>query len=642
MRVRNHHRCSVFVHFLLISGFIISFLFGCPIFTSADTIDMNIFVDATELPRKLLHSQINFDMPDNAALLYPKWLPGHHGPVGPIGNMAGLIITDGNGETVKWERDWTDVYRFFLDENAGTSTLQANLTYICNQPTVNTRGSDSYGYPQIGVINWNTITIYPEGIPVRDINVHLKLILPKDWQYGSALPFDHASGDTLVFQTVTFEEFIDMPLICGTEFRTVKFASTKMADYYLHIAADDREFLPKNDSTFVAFAHLADEAKALFGRTHFDEYHFLLTVSDLIPSSGGLEHRNSSLNRLPANVFFRGSQKYDFGLTSLLSHEFVHAWCGKYLRPDGMNTPDYQIDKNMDLLWVYEGLTQYLGIVLMTRSGFYTFDNTLDRFALACGMCFNQQGRRWRSLRDTQVAHYTLSGGSESWGLLRRNQDYYNEGAMIWLEFDARIRNATNGAKSLDDFCASFFGTGNLSTHAISFDLNDIISSLSELADEPWAALIDQKTNETEKEFHPDGITQSGYSFTFTDEKSDFLKFQENNRIHRHIYVQSVGLRINAEGIINNVVPGGPADQAGLYDGVKVIGVNGKTFSYDMFENAVRNTTTSGNLTLLTLEADTFFEYKIDYNGGLRYSKLVPVDGKRDWLKEIMAPKVSR
>ncbi|HEC62488.1 MAG TPA: hypothetical protein ENI27_09605, partial [bacterium] len=483
------------------------------------------------------------------------------------------------------------------------------------------------------------IAIYPEGIPVRDINVHLKLILPKDWQYGSALPFNHASGDTLVFQTVTFEELIDMPLICGTEFRTVKFASTKMADYYLHIAADDREFLPKNDSTFVAFTRLADEAEALFGRTHFDEYHFLLTVSDLLPGFG-LEHRNSSLNGVKANVF-KDPQKYDFWLTFLLSHEFVHAWCGKYLRPAGMNTPDYQINKNMDLLWVYEGLTQYLGFVLMTRSGFHTFDNTLDRLAMVWGGCFNQQGRRWRSLRDTQVAKYIFPGGSASWIFLLRGLDYYNEGAMIWLEFDARIRNATNGAKSLDDFCASFFGTGNPSTHAISFDLNDIISSLSELADEPWAALIDQKTNETENEFNPEGIIQSGYSFTFTDEKSDFLKWADDNRRHRHEYVQSVGLSINAEGIISKVVPGGPADQAGLYDGVKVIGVNGKTFSYDMFDRAVRNTTTSGNLTLLTLEADTFFEYKIDYNGGLLYSKLVPVDGKRDWLKEIMAPKVS-
>jgi predicted metalloprotease with PDZ domain len=617
------------------------FLFGYPKSTFADTLDMDIVVNATELSRKLIHSQITFDMPNKTALLYPKWWLGHHGPVGAIENIAGLRFTDANGETIQWERDWTDVFRFFLDEKPGNSLIQANLTYICNQPTDNTIGCDSYGYPQIGIINWNTIAIYPEGVPIHDITVHLKLVLPTGWQYGSALPFDYDNGDTLVFKPVTFEEFIDMPLICGTNFRTVKYASTKMADYYLHIAADDDEFLPKNDSTFIAFTRMADEAEALFGRTHFDEYHFLLTVSDFIPGSIGLEHRNSSLNGVKANVF-EDPQKHNPFLWYVMPHEFVHAWCGKYRRPTGMNTPDYQTTKNMDMLWIYEGLDQYLGVVLMTRSRFVTFDELLDERALWWGWYFNQQGRLWRSLRDTQVANYTIRTDSESWGFLRRNQDYYEEGAMIWLEFDARIRSATNGAKSLDDFCATFFGTGDTATHAISFELTDIISSLGELADLPWAALIDQKINGTEKEFDPEGIRQSGYTFTFTAKKSDILKWQEDEAWEHKVYHKSVGLTVNEDGVVGEVVPDGPADQSGLYDGVKVVGVNGKTFNYERFENAVRNTTTIGKLTLLILEADTFQEYEIDYDGGLRYDKLEPVDGKRDWLKEIMAPKVSK
>ncbi len=615
-------------------------LFGYPTHSLAKTNDMYIFVDATELPRKLLHSQIKFTMPDNVALLYPKWWFGHHGPVGAIGNIAGLNFTNSNGETLKWERDWTDVYRFFLDENVSNSLIQANLTYICNQPTANTKGGDSYGYPQIGIINWNTIAIYPDGIPVRDINVHLKLILPKNWQYGSALPFDHANGDTLIFKPVTFEEFIDMPLIGGKNFRTVKFGSTKMADYYLHIAADDAEYLPKNDSTFIAFARLANEAEALFGRTHFDDYHFLLTVSDLIPGIG-LEHRNSSLNGVNSKAF-KEPHKYDPNLRYLIPHEFVHAWCGKYRRPVGMNTPDYQTNKNMDLLWVYEGLTEYLGYVLGMRAGFTDLPTFLDEQAYFWGRCYNQKGRNWRSLRDTQVAAYTIRKRSNSWSNLRRNQDYYFEGAMLWLEFDSRIREATNGKKSLDDFCMRFFSNGDPTAHAISFDLEEIVSTLSNLTDkEPWAELIDRKINQTEDEFNPEGLTRSGYRFTYSDKKSEIQKWWDVEYYGNWGFHKSIGIGVDKTGVIRNIVPGGPADNAGLYDGVKIIGVNDKTFNFNRLENAIRNTTTTGKLTLLTLEAQTYDKYEIHYNGGLLYDKLEPITGKQDWLKKIMTPKVS-
>lgn len=617
----------------------ISLLFIFPTHSRANTNDMYIFVDATELPRKLLHSQIKFKMPDNAALLYPKWWFGHHGPVGAIGNMAGLNFTNSNGETIKWERDWTDVYRFFLGETIDDSWIQANLTYICNQPTANTKGCDSYGYPQIGVINWNTIAIYPEGIPVSDINVHLKLILPKTWQYGSALPFDHVSGDTLIFKPVTFEEFIDMPLIGGTNFRTVKYGSTEMADYYLHIAADDAEFLPKNDSTFFAFTRLAHEAEALFGRTHFDEYHFLLTVSDLIPGIG-LEHRNSSLNGVNADAF-KDVHEYDTGLRGVIPHEFVHAWCGKYRRPAGMNTFDYQTTKNMDLLWVYEGLTTYLGSVLKVRAGFIDIPTFLDEQANSWGRSYNQKGRKWRSLRDTQVANYTIRKDSDSWSNLRRNQDYYSEGAMIWLDFDSRIREATDGQKSLDDFCVNFFGRGDPTAHAISFDLEDVISVLNELTDkESWAQLIDQKINQTENEFNPEGITNSGYKFTLSKQKSDVQKLVDAKYYNRRSFNKSIGMDVEKNGVISNIVPGGPADLTGLYDGIKVVGVNGKTYNIDRLENAVRNTTTTGKLTLLILEADTYYEYEINYEGGLKYDKLEPIPGQKDWLTEILTPKV--
>jgi predicted metalloprotease with PDZ domain len=599
--------------------------------------ELHLLVDATELPRKLLRSKLTVGLPESRALVYPRWWPGHHGPVGAIQNIAGLTVSDQNSSTVSWERDWADVYRFVIGHKPIRDPVDVGITYVCNQPTDNTIGCDSYGYPALGVINWNTVILYPEGVPVRDIQVRPRLILPEGWRYGTALKLERTAGDTLVFQSVSLETLIDMPLICGEHFSAVKYASTDQADYFLHIAADDPDFMPRNDSTRVALKRLAEEAEAVFGRTHFDEYHFLLTVSDFVPHIG-LEHRNSSLNSVKADAF-RDPEKHDNFLRSVLPHEFVHAWCGKYRRPAGMNTEDYQVEKNMDLLWVYEGLAQYLGEVLMTRAGLVTMEDYLGEQAFIWGYYQGQEGRRWRPLRDTQVASYTIREWSKAWGLLRRNQDYYDEGALIWLEFDARIRNATKGERSLDEFCAAIFGKGDPKLHAISFDLDEIISGLSELADEPWADLIEERTAKTEGELNVEGLRLAGYRFGVTDEKPDMEKIWWSAFFDSEFHHRSIGLAADKEGVISEVVPGGPADAAGLYDGVKIIGVNGKTFSYDRLEDAVRNTASTGKVTLLSLQADTYRDYVINYDGGLRFDKLVRIDGTRDWLTEILKPK---
>jgi len=605
-----------------------------------DEYEMQIFVDATELPRKLLHSRITLELPDEGVLVYPKWWLGQHGPVGAVGNIAGLTVSDRDGDVVQWKRDWSDVYRFWVDAKTSEGSIEVALTYVCSQPTANTEGCDSYGFTALGIINWNTIALYPEGLPVRDITARLKLVLPKGWQYGTALPFEQSRGDTLVFKPVTLEELLDMPLICGKHFSTVKFATTESAEYYLHIAADDEECLPKNDVTYSAMKRLAEETEALFGRTHFEDYHFLLAVSEYVPLIG-MEHRNSSLNSVKANAF-ADPEKHDTNFRYVVSHELVHAWVGKYRRPTGMNTPDYQVDKNMDLLWVYEGLTEHLGLVLATRAGLSTKEDFIAENAFFWGRCFNMKGRRWRSLRDTQIAHYTPQGRPTSWGFLRRSHDYYTEGAMIWLEFDARIREATQGRRNLDDFCSRLFGAGDPAAHLVPFDLDDLVAILGELADEPWAALIDEKTNSTEEKFSTEGIRLCGYQFDVTDKKSAMQKKWEDLWYEHRDFNRSIGLAVDEEGVIKEVVPDGPAETAGLYDGVKVVGVNGKTFNYTRFENAVRNTTETGKLTLLILETDTYREYEIDYDGGLRYDTLVPVDGKRDWLTEILSPRVEK
>ncbi len=264
-------------------------------------VQMNITIDASDLPRKLLKSTISTTIKpnDSISFLYPKWIPGIHGPKGPIKNIGGLTFTDNQNQILRWQRDWKDVYRFYVYPQPNTKQCNISLTYICNQNSVNSKGVDCFGYANLGIINWNTLLLYPEGTSVRDIIVSATIILPTGWDYGSALPVKDKKGDTLFIKKISLEEFIDMPLITAVNMKHIEIDKTKNATYYLHIAAHDSYDFDIPDSTLLPMKNLVKETELLFQRTHFDEYHFLLYLSDEAPSNG-LEHRNSSLHGVSA------------------------------------------------------------------------------------------------------------------------------------------------------------------------------------------------------------------------------------------------------------------------------------------------------------------------------------------------------
>ena len=623
-------------------GHILLLTIGMIIFTprsSTAATRISVLLDATEIYRKIVHSELMIESDSfTKSLLYPKWIPGIHGPKGPIQNIAGLTIADSKGIRLEWKRDPHEVYRLFIESETSNLPISVKLSYICNQPSTNSKGVDSYGTPELGVINWNTVIVYPEGVPVNEISVSPRIVLPESWEFGTALPFDKRKGDTVIFKAITLEEFLDKSLICGRNFQTIELLETEMAKYYLHLAADDQADLPQGDSILIPFRNLILEAEALFGRTHFGEYHLLVTLSENIPRTG-LEHRNSSLNAAKANELREAKWK-DKRIPYLIPHEFAHAWCGKYRRPEGMLTSDFMEDKNTNLLWVYEGLDQYLGYVLAVRSGFVPLDEFKGRMASTLGGFINKKGRRWRPLQDTEVAGYTLRGGSKSWSYLRRGQDYYAEGAMIWMEFDSRIRNATNNEKSLDDFCQDFFSAGDPLAHAVPFGLGEIVARLNNLVELPWDSLINAKVYQVHEEYEPEVARYAGYRLEYTDKKPDYIKQSEKRNKTTSLY-ESLGFGVNSSNKITDIIPESPADSAGMYPGMEIAGVNGKKYSKERLIDAVKQTKETGSTMLLTLAGDEFREIEIIYDKGLQYYILNPLEGFPDRISDIMKPVVT-
>ena len=172
-----------------------------------------------------------------------------------------------------------------------------------------------------------------------------------------------------------------------------------------------------------------------------------------------MEHHQSSEDGSPAKYF----TDWDAGVggRALLPHEYTHSWNGKFRRPADLWTPNFNVPMRNDLLWVYEGLTDYYGNVLTARSGMRTPEQARDVFAQIAAAFEISPGRTWRSLEDTTnqpiiSSHFAVP---EAWPSWQRSYDYYPESDLIWLDADTKIRELSDGKKSLDDFAKLFYGS---------------------------------------------------------------------------------------------------------------------------------------------------------------------------------------
>src|SRR5438034_699493 len=383
-------------------------------------------------------------------------MPGTHGPGGPVQNIAGLRVETPDGQPIAWRRDETEPYRIECTVPDGVDRVVVRLDYICNQPTINSEGVDNFGNAYLGLINWNTCLLYPEGPTIDELHISARLLLPAKWRFGTALKVAKETEGAVEFNSETLLDFIDCPLICGEHFRAIELKAKNFPPTFLHLTSESPGALQLDEKVVEKYGNVASEAGALFGGAHFPAFQFLVTRSDEL-GYNGLEHLSSSLNGVRERDLIDDKKRRRW-VAMLLPHEFVHSWCGKYRRPAAMVTPNFHTPERTALLWVYEGLTQYLGEVLQVRSGLTTTNDYMAELAGRISSLMHTEGRQWRPLEDTAIANHVLRAFSPSWGQLRRSQDYYDEGMLLWLEADAIIRQQSDGHHCLDDFCKKFMG----------------------------------------------------------------------------------------------------------------------------------------------------------------------------------------
>ncbi len=601
-------------------------------------------VDARDLPRKLVSASITWRVgPGEQVFLYPRWIPGTHSPGGPVQNLGGLAFETADGKPIPWRRDETDPHRFTCTVPPGSARVVVRTRYICNQPTANSRGADSYGTALLGILNWNTVFLYPEGTRTADAKVAVTLRLPDGWRHASALVVsdDKPSADprALRFDPVSLERLVDSPLIAGRHVRAFPLTDAgAAAPHVLHVVAASEEALQLPEAILARYRRVVAEAGVMFGRYPHDGYHFLLTLSDEIGNLG-LEHLRCSLNGVKERAL-ADPEDIEPWVAYLLPHEYAHSWCGKWRRPRAMVTPDFQVPERTSLLWIYEGLAQYLGDVLAARAGLVSPDDYRASLAQSISGLMHQKGRRWRPLGDTAASSWLLREGSPSWGLHRRSQDYYAEGALIWMEVDARIRRETNETRSLDDFCRSFLGASGPAGEVLPHDLADVVAALGAILPADWEGFFRERVDRTQDELPVAFVSSLGHRLQYAPERSAPLKKREDRGKSRD-FRDAIGCAFSEAGIVSRVVPDSPADRAGLFDGVEVLGVNDRRFSLQRIEDAIAQSVAARSVRLLIASGDVLREVTVPYGDGLKYLSLARDAGQPDRLTSIITSRAS-
>ena len=590
---------------------------AAPAMRAADAISLNL--DATRTQQKLLHVQLALPVkPGPLTVYYPKWIPGEHGPDGPIGSLTGLKF-EANGKTIPWQRDLLDVYTFHVDVPADVSQLNASYDFL--EP------EGASATDKLLVLEWNDVILYPAGTPAEKLIYEATIKVPEGWKFGSSLPVESQSGNQVTFKPISLDLLVDSPIIAGEYYRSIDITPAgEPIHHEIDLVADSEAALNMSAENQKQMTNLVAESGKLFGARHYRDYHFLLTLSDHV-AHFGLEHHESNDSRLPERTLLQPSSGMSLG--GLLAHEFAHSWNGKFRRPSDLTVPYYEEPMKTDLLWAYEGLTDYLGPLLAARSGLWTPEQYRESLAvIAASLGPGRPGRTWRPLIDTAVGEPGVNG--RGWLNWRRSVDYYDEGNLLWLEVATILHRESKG--TIDDFCHAFHGGPNNGPEVKTYTFDELVEALNRMAPFDWGGFFQNRLNSTAAVAPVGGIENGGWKVIFNAEPS---KLDGRRANFGDIY--SMGLQIGSDGVVTDAIVGSPGFEAGIAPGMKVIGVNGRVFTADVLADAIKAAKdTSKTIGLLVVADDYIRSFTVDYHGGPRIPHLARDEAKPDYIDELI------
>ena len=594
---------------------------------------IQLSVDATDVARRIY--QVRERIPVQAGplkLWYPQWIPGNHAPTGPINQFAGLMIS-GNGQRIEWRRDPLDVYAFELEVPAGVTAIEVEFQSL--SPTAADQGRVAMT-TELMSVQWSRLLLYPAGYDARRIRFEPSLRLPAGWQFGSALEQAGVDGDSIRFQPLALVDLVDSPVYAGRYFKRFDLDPGAKIPVHLDVVADAPELLQAKAGILEAHRALVKQADHVFGTRPFSHYDFLLALSDQF-SGIGLEHHQSS-----ENGTFPGYLTGDAPFTDnyLLPHEYTHSWNGKFMRPATLWTPHYNTPMQDDLLWVYEGQTEYWAWVLATRAGLYTPQQAQEVLAATAATFAHRAGRSWRNLGDTVYQGIIdFNDAPQAWENWQRGYDFYDEGILVWLDVDTKLGELSKGKRSLDDFARGFFGGYEGKVAARRYGFDEVTGALDRVQAHDWARYLRARIDSHGPGAPLDGLARAGWKLVYTETPNLAIAEAAADGEYEDFRF-SLGLSVASDGKINEVLWDGPAYRAGVARDMQVVAVNDIAYKAERLQRAI----TAGKsgkrpIELLLRQGESYRSVRIDYHEGLRYPHLERVAGTSDRLQRLLAPR---
>ena len=562
-------------------------------------------------------------------VVYPKWIPGEHGPTGPLNDLAALRIS-ANGAALDWRRDSIDLYAFHVDVPAGVQAIDVAFDVLMNAP------DDTMSSHSVAIVNWNRALLYQDGIDSHQYFVKSSIVLPSGWDYATALRVAGRDGNRIDFAVTPLDMLVDSPLDMGRYVRKWDLWREGSTFVQLDAFADYPQGLDIPAALLRAYERVPAEAFAMYGSRHFKDYHALLTLSDAIGFEG-IEHHQSSDDRAAADFLTDPDESLSGG--DLITHEFSHSWNGKYRRPADLTTPNFQVPQLTDLLWVYEGMNQYLGDLLSFRAGIREPKRYPEYLATLYAEMDYETGRTTTPLIDltTGAPYFFLARGV--YPAIRRNAgDFYTEGELVWLDVDTIIRERSHGARSLDTFLHRYTEPAVTGPIVVTYTRAQIESLLNGVEPYDWHAFFDKHVYHVAVHPPNDELERAGWRMTYTARPNEFITAEQADD-HGIVGWYAYGADLTAEGVVRDVRENSPAWEAGLAPGMHVLAVDGQQFSADVLEYAVKRAEHSAApISLITTQTGWYQTLSLGYHDGIRYPHLERISGTADMLAEIAAP----
>jgi predicted metalloprotease with PDZ domain len=330
----------------------------------------------------------------------------------------------------------------------------------------------------------------PTFLTLADGRTHaheVRIELPPAWK-GLATPLMRPSDlqrrNTYVAED--FDTLVDSPIIIGNPvIREFQVAGKR---HYLVLEGDPSLF--DVDRAVGDVQKIVEAGGKVMGRYDYPHYYFLNLITE---AGGGLEHKNSFLGM--AGRYTTRTHRAYLGWLGLVAHEYFHNWNIKRLRPIELGPFDYENEVHSEALWIGEGFTDYYGSILVRRAGLATREEFFDDLSNMIEQVQTTPGRLVTSVAmasfDTWIKQYRPDENTANTSI-----NYYPKGGVIAFLLDAKIRKATNGAKSLDDAMRLAY-----SRHAgeQGYTLDQFYQAMSDAAAldlKPWFARVVETTEE--------------------------------------------------------------------------------------------------------------------------------------------------